>query len=134
MKTAVVFLNISWVSQTSLFPGDLIPELSDNLRNEFIKLNREIAHYKILAVSGANWAKASIFDISEQLTFDKRAQEKSSSWDIILNIRADMDDQILFDIVKRVLQQSVKQKGGTLSVSNVQCFKPKKPNPTYRIK
>lgn len=120
--------------ETEIDINYFIPELSDNLRNEFIKLNREIAHYKILAVSGANWAKASIFDISEQLTFDKRAQEKSSSWDIILNIRADMDDQILFDIVKRVLQQSVKQKGGTLSVSNVQCFKPKKPNPTYRIK
>jgi len=112
----------------------LISEISDIIRNEFIKLNKEIAHYKILAVSGTDWAKGSISDLAERLVFDKRAQGKNSNWDFVLNVRADIDDQILLEFVDRVLKELVEQEGGTLSVSNVQCFKPKQPNPTYRIK
>ncbi|NLZ51638.1 MAG: hypothetical protein GX892_00450 [Thermoanaerobacteraceae bacterium] len=121
-------------SETEIDINKIISEISDKLREEFIKINQEIAHFKLLTVSGNDWAKASISDISEQLSFDKRAQEISSNWDIILNIRADMDDQKLLEIIKRVLQESIEYKGGTLSVSNIQCFKPKQPNPTHRIK
>ncbi|MFY9413889.1 MAG: GTP-binding protein [Tepidanaerobacteraceae bacterium] len=121
-------------TETEIDINDLISEISDKLRKEFIKLDKEIAHYKILAVSGVDWAKASIFDIAEQLIFDKRAQEGSSNWDIVLNIRADIDDQVLLEIVKEVLRESIEQRRGTLSVSNVQCFKPKQPNPTYRMR
>ncbi|NLZ54867.1 MAG: hypothetical protein GX892_17330 [Thermoanaerobacteraceae bacterium] len=111
----------------------VISEISDKLRKEFYKVNGEIAHFKLLAVSGIDWAKASISDISQQLSFDKRAQERSTNWDIVLNIRADMDEQKLLEIIKRILKESIEQKEWTLSISNIQCFKPKKPNPTYRI-
>ena len=99
-------------TETEIDINDLISEISDKLRKEFIKLDKEIAHYKILAVSGVDWAKASIFDIAEQLIFDKRAQEGSSNWDIVLNIRADIDDQVLLEIVKEVLRESIEQGGG----------------------
>ena len=111
----------------------LIEKVMNELKEQFIKNSFEIAHLKIYGVSEEDWSKASITTIHEELDFSKKAEKTSSRWNIIINARIDAQPEELKSSLEKVFFRTVEADNMKILDLNMECFKPGKPNPTYRI-
>lgn len=114
--------------------NEFIEKVMNELKEEFIENNFEIAHLKIYGVSEEDWSKASITSIHEEIDFSKKSEKLSSRWNVIINARIDAEPEALKDSLKKIFYSVVETKKIKILDLNMECFKPGKPNPTYRIK
>lgn len=131
---------LGWLNLTSGLISDgkidiniIIEKIMNKIKQQFIKNNFEIAHLKIYGVSEEDWSKASITTIYENLDYSKKAEKPSCKWNLIINARVDAEPHVLKNSLEEVLFNTIKDENMEITDLNVECFKPGKPNPTYRI-
>lgn len=135
-ETRLGWLNLtaSLGAETNVDINHFIEKVMNELKDDFIKNNFEIAHLKIYGVSEGDWSKASITTIYEELDFSKKSKKTSSRWNVIINARIDAEPQELKSSLEKIFFKSVKTENMRILDLNMECFRPGKPNPTYRIK
>lgn len=114
--------------------NEFIEKVMNELKEEFMKSNFEIAHLKIYGVSEEDWSKASITTIHEDLDFSKKSEKTSLRWNIIINARIDAEPEVLKSVLEKVLFKAAERENINILDLNMECFKPGKPNPAYRMK
>lgn len=131
---------LGWLNLTARIEGkkdlcinEIIEQIMLRLKDEFIKNSLEIAHLKFYGVSEDDWSKASITTIHEELDFSRKADKTSKLWNIIMNARIDSEPEVLQTIVESVLDNVLKAEAMETTDLKIQCFKPSRPNPSYRI-
>lgn len=132
---------LGWLNLTAGLATDknmdinqFIEKVMNELKEEFIKSSFEIAHLKIYGVSEEGWSKASITTVHEDLDFSKKSEKTSSRWNIIINARIDAEPEALKSVLEKVLFKAALNQDIKILDLNMECFKPGKPNPTYRMK
>ena len=105
----------------------------NDMKGEFIRNSFEIAHLKIYGVSEGDWSKASITTIHEELDFSKKAINTASKWNVIINARVDAEPEALKTSLKKIFFRAVETENMKILDLNMACFKPGRPNPTYRV-
>ncbi|HEY5583281.1 MAG TPA: GTP-binding protein [Ruminiclostridium sp.] len=131
---------LGWLNLTASLASDksvdinmLIEKVMNQLKEEFKKSNFEIAHLKIYGVSQEDWSKASITSIHEEMDFSKKAIKTSTRWNVIINARVDAQPEELKALLEKLFFKVVETENIKILDLNMECFKPGKPNPTYRI-
>jgi len=131
---------LGWLNLTASLESEkdvnitcFIEKVMNELKSEFIKNNFEIAHLKIYGVSEEDWCKASITTINEELDFSKTCIKTSSRWNVIINARIDAEPEALKSILEKIFFSAVEVEHMKILDLNMECFKPGKPNPTYRL-
>lgn len=131
---------LGWLNLTSSLKAvkaidinKLIEEVMNVLKLQFTQQGFEIAHLKIYGVSQEGWSKASITSIHDSLDFSKKAEKASEHWNMIINARIDAEPEALQGILEKVFYETMKMHQIEVCDLNMQCFKPGRPNPTYRI-
>jgi Ni2+-binding GTPase involved in maturation of urease and hydrogenase len=126
-------LTASLVADKNVDINQLIEKIMNELKEEFIKSGFEIAHLKIYGVSEEDWCKASITTIHEELDFSKKTEKTSSRWNVIINARIDAKPEALKSSLEKIFFRAVEAENMKIKDLNMECFKPGKPNPTYRM-
>ncbi|MBZ9685996.1 hypothetical protein G9F72_006560 [Clostridium estertheticum] len=126
-------LTASLVADENVNISKLIEKVMIELKDEFIKNSFEIAHLKIYGVSEDDWCKASITTIHEELDFSKKAEKTSSRWNVIINARIDAKPEVLKSSLEKIFFRAVETENMKSVELSMECFKPGKPNPTYRM-
>lgn len=112
----------------------LLYDIINEIKYIFIKERYEIAHLKIYGVSSDDWVKASITDKYSEISFDKKSSSDITNFNMLINLRADVEPDKILDVINKVLYDNIKLKGLNIEMTNSECFKPKRPEPKYRIK
>lgn len=133
--------HLGWLNSTVLLnskePHDaniFITELMEHIKKDLINRNIEIAHLKIYEITDNDFAKASLTSIYDNIDFNKKMDENVSTARLIINARINTSPDILKDVVEDALKVSCSINNILTSDYKVECFKPKKPKPKYRIK
>ncbi len=126
-------LTAGLVSTIEVDINQLIDKIMNEMKDKFIKNGFEIAHLKIYGVSEADFSKASITSIHEELDFSKKAEKPSSRWNVVINARVDVKPEDLKSLLEKIFFKAALTQDMKILDLNIECFKPGKPNPTYRI-
>lgn len=126
-------LTAGLVANKNMDINQLIEKVMNELKNEFIRNGFEIAHLKIYGVSQGGWSKASITTIHEELDFSRKAINTASRWNVIINARIDAEPEALKSSLEKIFFRVVDTEKMKILDLNMECFKPGKPNPTYRM-
>jgi G3E family GTPase len=131
---------LGWLNLTAGLAADkqmdvnlFIEKVMNELKEEFMKSSFEIAHLKIYGVSEVDWSKASITTVYENLDFSKKSEKTSTRWNIIINARIDAEPEALKSILEKILFKAARRENIMILDLNMECFKPGKPNPTFRM-
>jgi G3E family GTPase len=93
----------------------------------------EIAHLKAYAVTGLDHAKASVTSSEDSVTFNRRAEFESDSFNLILDARIEAEPAVLEQICENAVRQTAEQTGMTLQGYKADCFSPSYPTPKHRV-
>jgi len=103
------------------------------IRAALINENKEIAHLKMYVMADNEWLKISLVSVSNEPEFNRQMQTYEKTVNIVMNARANIEPDLLQQIVETVIQQSAHHAGGVISNLKTASFSPAKPNPTYRL-
>ena len=92
----------------------------------------EIAHLKVLGQTLNSAAVANRVASDSQTELSLESEIQTSSADLLVNARVAASPDQLSEIVKTVAEKIAGQRNVTLSVENIQSFRPGKPEPTHR--
>jgi len=113
--------------------NDFIYDLIESIREKLKDRNMEIAHLKIYEVSEGDFAKASLTGLLDEMDFNKKMDYKIDAASIIINARINSSPEDLEVIVMEAFKEVCSKHNIKAHDIHVQCFKPSRPNPTYRM-
>jgi Ni2+-binding GTPase involved in maturation of urease and hydrogenase len=120
-------------SEESIDLNDLITSLLESVRDECAVGGYEIAHIKAYAVTGLDFAKASVTSSEDAVNFNKKAEFKADSLNLILNARVEAPPADLERICSAAIRKLAEMPGVNLHDYKSDCFSPDYPKPKYRI-
>ena len=131
---------LGWFNSTAVISSDspldmnkLMDHLIGCIKEKLLNAKCEIAHLKIYAISGDDFAKASLTGLYDDTDFNKKMESAASSANIIINARVSASPEILKPIILESLKSTAAIFGTALSDIEIQCFKPSRPKPKYRM-
>jgi len=92
----------------------------------------EVAHLKVLGQTLTDAAVANLVGSSVEAELSLASEIKPTSADLLINARVAVDPDQLRSIVLAVTEQLASELNITLTVGNIQSFRPGKPEPTHR--
>ena len=96
------------------------------------KADCEIAHLKVLGQTLNSAAVANRVASDSKTDLSLESEIQTSSADLLVNARVAASPDELSDVVKTVADNIARELNVTLSVENIQSFRPGKPEPTHR--
>jgi len=131
---------LGWLNSSALITSDkphdanqFIMTFMETIKNKLSSCSIEIAHLKVYEVSGDDFTKASLTSIFEDVEYNKLMNSKIKQAHLFVNARVYTSPEVLSPIVDNALKESSLQQGILLSGIEIECFKPGKPNPTFRM-
>lgn len=131
---------LGWLNSGALLKSDhkidwnaLIIEFMEKIRSKMKLIPGEIAHLKIYAVSDGDYVKASLTDLEEEISFNRRMTAPSERASLIVNARVGIEPVQLAPAVEEMLRSTCNEWGVVLDNIQTECFKPGWPTPKYRI-
>lgn len=131
---------LGWLNSSVLLssknPHDgniFIAELIKSIKERLVEMNIEIAHLKVYEIADKDFAKASLTSIYDDVDFNNKMNESTSNARLIINARISTSPDILKVVIEDALKTVCANCGILTSDYKAECFKPKKPNPTYRM-
>lgn len=125
--------NISLHSNKLIDFNQFIVDFMKTAKEEISRNKKEIAHLKVYAVSENDFAKASITALDEDIDFARKMKNNSHSVNLIINARVNAEPTELTSYIEKALKRTCEKYGLSIEDIKTKCFKPKKPNPTYRV-
>ncbi len=110
-----------------------LAEFLEKVRSRMKPLSGEMAHLKVYAVSGGDYAKASLTDMEGEISFNRRMAAPSQSVSLIVNARIEVEPAQLAPAVEGSLRSLCSKWGVKLDTLQTECFKPGWPTPKYRM-
>jgi hypothetical protein len=108
-------------------------DLLEAIKGDCIKRQAAIAHIKAYAVTGLDYAKASVTSAEEDVSFNKKAEFEAKSFNLIVNARVEASPALLERMCQEAIKNITSQLGMTLAGYNAECFAPSYPTPKYRM-
>lgn len=135
-EAALGWMNLSAAVQADakIDCNDFIEETIENIRMAAKRLQVEIAHLKIYAVSGIDFAKAGIVSTSDTVNFNKRMQFDSDRFNLVINARIQTAPELLDKMVSASLNKTLDRYSATANNVKSDCFSPCYPKPVWRLK
>jgi Ni2+-binding GTPase involved in maturation of urease and hydrogenase len=129
------WLNLSGMicCEKELDINSFIYEFMNAAKDKFENNGYEIAHLKAYVVNEKDWAKASVTSVDEEIYFNKRADADGDKWNIIVNARVDIAPENLQTHLKEALNEKMSDLKINIEQLSIQCFRPGRPTPKYRI-
>lgn len=131
---------LGWLNSSALVASDelhdanqFIMTLMETIKRKLSSCSIEIAHLKVYEVSGSDFTKACLTSIYEDVEYNKLMSNKIKEAHLFVNARVNTSPDILRPIVDSALKEASIQQGIVLSKVDIQCFRPGKPNPTFRL-
>lgn len=126
------------VSGDTLFDGNaLLMDLASDLRDRIGHAGCEIAHLKMTLDAGdhaGNLSVVSLVGSDEPADLRESLLDRLGAGELIINLRAEADPELLKTATLDALEQGVREdKGLTVEVEHLEHFRPGKPEPTHRI-
>ncbi len=110
-----------------------LAEFLEKVRGQIKPISGEMAHLKVYAVSGEDYAKASLTDMEGEISFNRRMKAPSESVSLIVNARIGVEPGQLAPAVEESLRSVCSRWGISVGTLQTECFKPGWPTPKYRI-
>lgn len=120
-------------SAETIDTNNLITALLESIRDECAASGYEIAHLKAYAVTGLDFAKASVTSSEDAVNFNKKAEFGADSLNLILNARVEAPPAELEEICGAAIRKLAEMPGINLHDYKSDCFSPSYPKPKYRI-
>src|SRR5688572_2654713 len=126
------------VSAPSPVDGNaLMAELAHGVGTRLEHGGIEIAHFKMTLTPDEGMGDLAVLNLvgsGRAPEFSHRLHEDVRSGELIINLRAEGDPQILHDIlINEVMPAVCRQVGVTASIVHIEHFRPAKPSPTHRF-
>jgi G3E family GTPase len=119
------------------FDGNaLLLELAGQIQSRLKAQSAEVAHLKMTLTpgeSGNDLAVANLVTGDGAAELSHRLQEELESGQLILNLRAEADPDLLRQTVLAVIGEIGRQAGIEAHVAHLEHFRPGKPTPTHRL-
>ncbi|SHF87182.1 CobW/HypB/UreG, nucleotide-binding domain [Caldanaerobius fijiensis DSM 17918] len=132
---------LGWLNSSVILRGSdyldfnqFIVDLLKSIKESMGAQKSGIAHLKVYAVSDEDYAKASITGVDEDIDFSQYMKNRAKNVSLIVNARINIDPDKLASHVDRVLKDTCSKWGIKMDGIKTESFKPKKPEPKYRIK
>ena len=119
------------------FDGNaLLLKLAGEIQSRLKAQSAEVAHLKMTLTpgeSGNDLAVANLVSGDGRVELSHRLQEGLESGELILNLRAEGDPDLLRSSVLAVIEEVSDQAGIEARVAHLEHFRPGKPTPTHRL-
>jgi hypothetical protein len=119
------------------FDGNaLLLELAGQIQSRLKAQSAEVAHLKMTLTpgeSGNDLAVANLVTGDGAAELSHRLHEELESGQLILNVRAEADPDLLRQTVLAVIGEIGRQAGIEAHVAHLEHFRPGKPTPTHRL-
>lgn len=118
--------HLGWINITADIKGkdininDFIEDYMEILKELFQVGRNEIGHFKVYGEGKKDWAKASLTTYTEKVDFYKKSDFKEDSFNLVINIRADIEPYDLLKNSKSVLKELVRIKGLEIEKLDIQ--------------
>lgn len=123
--------------ETPLDANKFLVHFTNQLRKKLEDASCEIAHLKMTLDGGdvaGNIAVVSVVGHEDQPDLRETLFDAIESGELIINLRAEADPELLRSFTMDTLEQCVRdQQGLSMKVDHLEHFRPGKPEPTHRI-
>lgn len=116
--------------------GDInayVSQLLESIRKVCAEKAYDIAHVKAYAVTGIDYAKASVTSLEEGARFNKEAEFDAESFNLILNARVESEPDALAAICKDAVMAVAAKQNLAVEGYKADCFAPSYPTPKHRM-
>jgi G3E family GTPase len=117
-------------TQAPLNWRSFLEEFLSELSRAIDGMQAPVGHIKAIIKSGGDYVIGNITGLRDTLSV-RGGEPASSSVELILNARVEMEPRTLEDLVVRILERVCAGKTG-YTVTTLHCLSPGRPNPTYR--
>ena len=109
--------------------------ISTQIQSRLASQSAEIAHLKLTLTpdEGNDIAVANLVRNDGAPELSHRLQEPLTAGQLIVNLRAEADPELLRDAVNEMFQAMASQKGLRFKIEHLESFRPGKPVPTHRL-
>ena len=111
---------------------EVVLKLVGQIGASLTSAGHEVAHLKVLGQTLNDAAVANLVGSSVEAELSLASEIKPTSADLLVNARVAVDPDQLSAIVQSVTEQLANELNLTLTVGNIQSFRPGKPEPTHR--
>lgn len=111
----------------------IVLELVKRIGQRLNSSELEVAHLKILGQTLHDAAVANLVGSSVEAELSLASEIKTQGADLLVNARVAASPEELESIVRLVTNELESETGVTLTVGNMQSFRPGKPEPTHRV-
>lgn len=123
--------------RTNFDANAMLSDLAEQLRGSIASGGHEIAHLKMTLDAGdAEGGLAAVSLVGSDDTIDQRETllDRVDCGELIINIRAEADPDVLRDATSEALSTTNEAKHGvSFHVEHLEHFRPGKPSPTHRV-
>ena len=111
----------------------LVLDLTRRIGQLLVDAELEVAHLKTLGQTIENSAVANLVSSSVEAELSLKSEIKTTQADLLVNARVAADPTRLTDIVESAVEKLQAVSEIKLKLTNVQSFRPGKPEPTHRV-
>ena len=111
---------------------EVVLKLVEQIGSSLAAADHEVAHLKVLGQTLNDAAVANLVGSSVEAELSLASEIKPTSADLLVNARVAVDPDQLSEIVQSVTKKLASELNMTLTVGNIQSFRPGKPEPTHR--
>jgi hypothetical protein len=119
------------------FDGNqLLSDLAEEVRGRLTGARPEVAHFKMVlspSEEGSDIAVVNLVGSDRETEFSHRLQDPLMCGELIVNLRAETDPEVLRVAVFESLQTVASRAGAQTEVLHAEHFRPSRPVPTYRM-
>lgn len=130
------WLNLSCSVSGPEFDGnDFLLKLGTAIRKRLDDLDISIAHLKMTLTpdTGNDLAVGNLVRNQSDLELSHELAESLEEGDLLVNLRAEGEPEILQPLVEEQLQKTADARGVSVRMSHLEAFRPGRPEPTYRL-
>jgi hypothetical protein len=125
------------VESTTAFDGnDLLVRLAGEIQTGLRAQSAEVAHLKMTLApeeNGNDLAVANLTRGDGSAELSHRLQEPLDAGQLIVNLRAEADPEVLKETVVAAIERVARACGTAHQVEHLEHFRPGKPTPTHRL-
>ncbi len=111
---------------------DLALNIVQRLQQSLAAKDAEPAHLKTIGMSGGSHAVANLVSSDTPAVLSLASNWHTRQADVIVNARVAIDPQVLDEHVQAAVRAACQSLRATPEFLQTQCFRPGRPNPTYR--